>query len=480
MTNRKILINALCAVAEERGQLYAVGGLVRDALLNHPAADFDLVVRTEPLAWARALAARLDGGALVPLSDTPGEEAARLVWRGEQVDFAAWRNGVQSLEDDLCLRDFTINAMALPFADFAAGCCDSPLDPTGGAQDLRNQIIRSLPGTLADDPLRMVRAYRFHARLGFRLDAGTRTEVKKLAPTIGRAAPERISSELRKIFDSPRTSETIKLMAEDNLLRYLLPELYLAEGVSQPQEFHHLDVLEHSFLALKMAEKIIARPEMYFTTPEILAQVNRYLAEDGSSRRLKWAALLHDIGKPGTENEDEEKGHTTYYGHDQLSRKLFEQFAGRSRWSAADRRRVGGLIGMHMQPFHLVGARRKGMLSKKGALRFCRRAGGDLFGLFLVALSDTLAGNPKHHDFMRGELVNLFVLVEETWRNDILPITTGVPLLTGQDLIDMGFVPGPMFRKILMALDDARVEGEVKGRSQALQFARGFLPQEGL
>lgn len=475
-------IAALQRLENDGISVHVVGGTVRDLLLGKKAADLDLAVPAEPLRCAQTLRRHLGGGTLITLSQTPGEEAVRLVRGEEQIDIAGWRSGadgrVQSLDDDLLLRDFSINAMALTVADFTAARVEAVIDPAGGAADLAAGRLRSLPGAFAADPLRMVRSFRFYAELGFALTETTRSAVGEHAAAVDGVAIERVSYELQRIFDSPRTAESLRLMAETGLLRYLLPELYRGEGVRQPAEFHHLDVLGHSFAALEMAGEIAADPQRFIRQKRLVDGVERWLAEPGNVRRVKWAALLHDLGKPGTRQHLAQR--ITFHGHDRLSCELFRDYARRSRWSGADRRPVETLIARHMYPFHLLGARSREQLSRKGILRFTRRVGDEFFGLLVVSLADVLAGNPKHHAQMQQRLLALYAEIEEVWQKEILPVTGVPPLLGGNDLLALGLSPGPLFKKILTALEEAQVAGEVRDVSGARAFALRFAGEAGV
>ncbi len=468
-----ILSAAVLSLERRLGQpLYMVGGLVRDLLLRRDAADIDCAVNGSAHHCVEILREILGGGAVVSLSTEEGEEAARFIWHGVQLDFASFRCGVSSLEEDLRLRDFTINAMALPVADYLAENIDTLIDPCGGKDDLMNKRLRHLPGAFASDPLRMLRGYRFAAREGFALAAESRKRVKVLAKSVCQAAEERRSYELHHIFLSRRTAATVAMMAEDGLLAYLLPELYLGEGVAQPEEFHHLSVLDHCFLALEEMEKIILAPEDFFADRHVLQMVIDYLGQEEHIYCLKWSALLHDIGKAVTREYNEEKNRVTFYGHDAKGRQLFDAFARRSRWSRENTQRVGKMIEMHMHPFHLVNQRQKDELSARAALRFSRKAGDEFCGLLLVALADCLAGNPKHQQMMQRQLMELFVFLEELYRTNLSKVTTGPPLLKGSDLIALGLSPGPLFSTILRSVEEAQVEGEVTNRQMALDWVQ--------
>lgn len=472
------LLEALLRTAEKNGvRMYLVGGTVRDCLLGRDSHDLDLAVSDQVVSCAKYLQRELGGGTLVDLSG-PDDEAVRLVWRGEQVDLAAFRAGVKTIEEDLRLRDFTVNAMAVPLSQMqvkATAPKSSLLDPTGGLEDLRQGRVRHCPGAFAADPVRMLRGYRMCAGLGFYLDQETKAAITRDASLIEQIAAERISYELQLIFDSPRTSETLRNMAETGLLRRLLPELYQGEGVEQP-EFHHLDVLEHCFLALQMMETIIAEPERFF--PGHGEKISGYLQEERVVRCLKWAALLHDVGKPVTKEIRADKDdRVTFYGHDEVGRELFLQFADRSKWSKADAQLVGSLIAMHMHPFHLCNVQREESVSKRAALKLCRRAEKSLVGLFLLAMSDSLAGQgEKKPARMEEELLTLFATVDKMYDETIAPVLQGPRLLTGKDLIgEFQLTPGPLFAEILEELEAARVEGKVVDRTTALVWVGTYL-----
>lgn len=455
--------------------LYLVGGTVRDWLLGRRSHDLDIAVPGQAMKVAKLFREELGGGTIIDLSG-PEDEAVRVVWRNEQIDFAAFRAGATAIEADLRLRDFTINAMAIALAGPANGGQPPALiDPTGGLADLRAGRIAHCAGAFTADPVRMLRGYRLFATLGFDLAVETRAAVRHHAARIGDVAAERIGYELAMIFSSARTAVTLQVMSLDGLLSHLLPELYRGEGVEQP-EFHHLDVLGHSFLALKMMEEIIADPPRFF--PGSAGAIKGYLQQDNVVRCLKWAALLHDVGKPATmARQSGMTGRVTFYRHDEVGNGIFRDFAGRSRWSKADIERTGGLIGMHMHPFHLCNVARGDRLTRRAALNLCRRAGEDLPGLFMLAMADSLASSgEKKPERMEEELIVLFDTVRKIYNDHIEPVLRGPRLLTGKDLIkEFALEPGPLFTTILEELETVRVEGTVTDRQTALAWVAAYL-----
>lgn len=470
------LVHALKVVAEkENKQLYVVGGTVRDLLLARRSNDLDISVSRGSHDTVRHLIRQMGGGAFVDLSG-PEDEAARMVWQGIQVDIASFRKRVEKIEDDLQLRDFTINGMGVKFEQLAEADSRAELiDPAGGFADLMSGRLRHCQAAFVDDPVRMLRGYRVQATLNFSFEKETEKELADHAFLINTVAVERSSYELGLIFDSPRTGSTLRAMCSTGLLQELFPELFAGIGVLQPG-FHHLDVFEHNMLALEMIEKIIADPGKYF--PGLEDRIGCYLEGEGIARGLKWAALCHDLGKPATRAESEKKqGQITFYGHDEVGSHIFCHFAERMRWSRKDKENVASLVGMHMHPFHLCNIARDGELTKRAALKLCKRAGERLPGLFLLAMSDCLAGQgEKKPEYMEYELVALLRNVLNIYEDHIKPVTSGPRLLTGRDLIDeFGLDPSPLFSEIFEKVEIARVEGEVTDRPQAMAWLSDFL-----
>ncbi len=473
------LRRALLAVQEGGVDLFLVGGTVRDWLLGRPAADLDLACSISAREAAARLRRELGGGTVVDLSGEEGEEAVRLVWRGVQVDLASFRYGLATVQEDMRRRDFTINAIAVPLLGLVDGGTPQPLDPAGGLADLRRGLLRHLPGAFADDPLRLLRGYRFAATLGFTLDETTRKAVSAGAAAITKVSAERVTFELRGIFHSSATSATLRLMDEDRLLPQLFPELYRGRGVDQPG-FHHLDVLGHSFLALARMEDILARPASFYPGHE--GRLARCREDGETAACLKWAALFHDLGKPATRRLPQDgAGRVTFYRHDGEGERIFRLFAERSRWSREQTSNVARLIAMHMHPFHLCNVGRGGTVSARAILKLCRRAGELLDELFLLAMADSLASlgaeKPPH---MEDELRQLLGRVRELYEESIDAALHGPPLVSGRDLIDhFGLAPGPLFGELLEQVTAARVEGVVGDRTSALAYVAELLAARG-
>jgi poly(A) polymerase len=237
---------------------------------------------------------------------------------------------------------------------------------------------------------------------------------------------------------------------------------------------HHLDVFDHCLSALDWMERIIHDPGRFFGEVEVL---ENYLEHGRNRLLLCWAALLHDIGKPPSYGINEDKGgRITFYDHDQEGRRLVATIGERLRGSGLQAQKVGGLIGLHMRPFHLSNFRREQELSLKAKVRLVRAAGPDLEGLFLLAMADSLAGKgAAKPEEMELELDELLCDLLQVRRDNVEPVQSGPPLLTGRDLIEeLKLQPGPLFSKILDTIEQARMEQRISTSKEALEMAKSF------
>ncbi len=470
------LLQALSRLAgASRTELFVVGGAVRDHISGSFAHDLDIAIPSGALLFAENLAADL-GGTYVLLDQ--GEGVARVVWKGFDIDLANFRDQTTSIEDDLLKRDFTINAMAFRFPDESGKTEYEIIDPAGGRQDFYHGLVRVMsPTAFENDPLRLLRAYRFKATLGFQLEPDTKKWIGEYGHLLSRAAPERISSELQRIMASDRAGVTVFSMVESGLFWYIFPELKKGKGMAQPTS-HHLDVFSHCLAALDWMEKLQARSNEFFPG-ELAAKISAYLGHEENRVRLKWAALFHDLGKPDCHLIRQVR--ITFYNHDQAVAEGFEKIGERLRWSREDIKRVSRLIRLHMWPFHLNNSRKKTGITAKACLRLVKAVGDDLAGLFLLAMADSLAGQGVNRPpAMEEELVELYFEVERVCREQVRPVLEQPPIVTGHDLIDLGLTPGPDFKMILSSLEKARIEGSIQTRSQGLAWLESFVAENNL
>lgn len=457
------------------GDVYVTGGTVRDLLLARKPSDIDLTVVRRARQWAGELA-RVTGGTFVELGRE--EDAARVVWQGLDVDFTSFREGAASIEQELEKRDLTINSMALPIHDLLRGEVNTTagdlavIDPLHGQVDLAAAKVRvNSSHSFTSDPLRMLRVFRFAAVLDFTIESSTLEQVRWQRHRIRNVATERISYELFLLMASDSPHTCLQLMAECGLLWTILPELRAGVGMDQPAS-HHLDVFSHCLETLHQMEQVLADPSWYFPNQKDI--INQYLHEERRPVLLKWAALFHDIGKPVTYGINEDKGgRITFYNHDLKGADIFTSLAGRLHWSTRESRFVAELISQHMRPFFLVNNMRQDTLTFKACLRLVRTVGSHLPGLFLLAMTDALAGKGEGSpEEIETEVAALFDRLRQVEIQHVAPVRKSPPLITGKDLIDeLGLTPGPVFRKILEQVEEAHMAHTISSREQALQIA---------
>ncbi len=462
------------------GTLYLTGGTVRDMILGRNPADIDLTVREDARQWASELARRT-GGTYVALGRD--EDAARVVWRGRDVDFASYREGAATIDEELTKRDITVNSMAVSLDTLLAPGgvrTDSQalaiIDPAGGLEDMEKNEVRNTSGlSFKSDPLRLLRVFRFAAVLGYTIDRKSFELISRQKEWIVKAAPERISHELDLIMRTGRAHETFTSMAGAGLLFEILPELKYGIGMEQPSS-HHLDVFDHCLATLGCMENIQQDPAVYF--PKRQGVMKQYLAAVKNRTRLKWAALFHDLGKPPTLAINEDKGgRITFYNHDREGVRLVGAIASRLRWSSENKQAVEKLVGLHMRPFFLGNDMRQGKLTLKACLRLVRLAGTALPGLFLLSMADALAGKGENRpEKIELEVAELFGRLEKVQREHVDPVRSQPPLVTGKDLIgELNLAPGPIFKDILEFLEEAHMERTVTNRQEALTLVREYL-----
>ncbi len=452
-------------------EVYLSGGALRDLLLGRPFKDIDLTVRGDSSSWARFVAEHL-GGRVVVLHQEEG--VVRVACTQGVIDLSSFRQGAQDIQEDLRKRDFTVNALAVPLAEALA----KPLaqweiiDPTQGLADLRQKVLRAIArNNLEDDPLRLLRGYRLLVELGFTLFPETRAWIRDLASTLEKVARERVGTELLLILENPNAHKAFYLLEEDTLLGLLFPELEAGRGVPQPG-FHHLDVLGHNLLALEKADLLLEDPGKFFGDASPFKRVCNSLRQ---ACIVRLAALLHDVGKPATFAL---RQRITFYEHDRVGAEMVEEIGRRWRWSKKFTKEVALLVRHHMRPFHLLRESRLGRLTPR-ALRRLLRACPDYPALFLVAMADSLASaGPDKEPDVEDYLVELFWEVHRFYEERLVPATER-RLVTGSDLIELfGLEPGPLFRELLEAVEEARVEGRVTDRKQALALIERLIKEK--
>jgi poly(A) polymerase len=421
---------------------FLVGGCVRDLVLEREPADYDVatdahpedVMRIFPRTWA--VGAQF-GVVLVPIESERGAitrsiEVATFRSDGLYTDGRHPNEVVYTKEarEDVQRRDFTINGLLLD------PTTNQVLDYVGGLGDLRAGMVRTIGAPerrFGEDKLRMLRAVRFAARFGYRVDPQTMRTIPELAPQMAQVSRERVRDELTKMLTEGQARRAFELLDESRLLPEVLPEIERMKGVAQPPQFHpEGDVWVHTLLMLGMLKP-------------------------GGSRTLAWGALLHDAGKPPTFRVAPDR--IRFDGHVEVGVALAQEIGRRLRMSSNDMRQIEALVANHMR--FADGFKMKPSTLKR-FLRLPRFA--EHLEMHRI---DCLAshGDLSIYDFLRRKL-------EELPPEEIRP----APLLTGHDLIALGYGPGPRFKEILTAVEDAQLEGRLRTKAEALEFVRREFP----
>ena len=439
---------------------FVVGGSLRDLAMGRTPGDVDIAVTGDSARAARRLARRV-GGRPVRLG-RDDLYIHRVTAGGRTFDIAPALGG--SMAADLARRDFTVNAMAW---DLDAGVL---MDPYGGMADLAAGTLRAVcESVFRADPVRMLRAFRLCADLGFCVDAPTEARISADAHRIGQSAGERIHAELFKLFGAPVSADAVIRMSRYGLLQRIFPELCPLAGCAQGPP-HDADVLAHTLSAYGHLETLLAHgfdesggPEQ--STVEASTRLN-------PDRRalLKCAMLLHDIGKPASRTEAPD-GRIHFHGHGRIGARLAVHAANRLKFSNHQRRSVEFLIGQHLRPLSLFLAHRQGQLTRRGLARFFRTCHPRVPDLLLHAAADMRAKAVDGKDRAAFEAFVRQLL--DCDLPEFCSLKKQPPLITGHDLMEsLGLPPSPALGRILSKVEQARLSGEVQRRDQALELAR--------
>jgi len=427
-------------------QAYLVGGCVRDLLLGSEPADYDVTTDATPDEVMRIFPETYAVGAQFGVVLVPLPKGLVAKDENEVVEVATFRSDLgysdgrhpdqvrygKHAREDVERRDFTINGLLM---DPLSG---EVVDYVGGRDDLRAGIVRTIGDAgrrFAEDKLRMLRAVRFAARFAYRIEAQTFAAILRLAPQIHQVSRERVREELTKMLTEGHARRAFLLLEESGLLREVLPEISSMKGVEQPPQFHpEGDVFVHT---LGLLDKL----------------------PQPCSATLAWGALLHDVGKPPTFRVADR---IRFDGHVSVGMKMGQEILHRLRFSHDDREQILALIDNHMR-FADVQKMKESTFKKFVRIpRFDEHI--ELHRIDCLASH----GDLTSYNFTREKIAN-------TPPESVRP----APLITGHDLIDAGYQPGPRFKEILGAVEDGQLEERLRSRDDALEFVRRQFPRVG-
>jgi poly(A) polymerase len=457
-------VNPVHAVREALAdaEAWLVGGTVRDQLLGRPIHDVDVAVAGDPEPAARAVAKAISGP-VFPLSETFGAWRAIARDRDFVCDVSPLQG--QTIEEDLGMRDFTINAMAEPLAG------GELIDPHGGARDVGERLLRLVSDrAYRDDPLRPLRLARLTAELGFAAERDTERATAEAAPRVTQASPERVYAELRRLMISDGALAGLVLADRTGVLAAVLPELAELHGVEQ-SHFHHLDVFDHTIEVLTQAIAMESDLERWFgeLAPALAEVLDAPLADELTRlEAIRFGALLHDIGKPRTRGVLE-NGRVTFIGHDSVGQDMVLALCRRLRTSDRFARFVAGLTKHHLVLGFLVHQR---PLPPRTVYRYLQTTSPVEVEVTLLSCADRLATRGKNADAAieaHLALARELMAAAFEWRASGPPAAP----IRGDDLADeLGIEPGPELGALLGRLAEAAYAGEATTREQAVELAR--------
>jgi poly(A) polymerase len=438
-------------------QAYFAGGCVRDLLLNREPADYDVATDATPQRVMQVFpqtyaVGEQFGVVLVPPAEDDEATIARQSERSKQaVEVATFRADVgysdgrhpdevrftKDPQEDAQRRDFTINGMMLDPAT------NEILDFVGGQDDLKKGIIRAIGDPnrrFEEDKLRMLRAVRFAARFNYQIDPATLNAIQNLAPKIHQVSAERMREELTKMLTEGQARRAFELLDQTKLLREVLPEVAAMKGVAQPPQYHpEGDVFIHTLL--------------------LLGQLHPDSNSNTISKTLAWGALLHDVGKPPTFRIAPDR--IRFDGHVDVGVKMAAEILRRLRFSNHETDQILALVDNHMR-FGDVQRMKQSTLKK-----FLR----------LPAFDEHLELHRIDCLSSHGQL-STYEYAQQQLHSMPPEAIRPAPLITGRDLIEAGYKPGPRFKEVLGAVEDAQLEGRLLSREEAMEFVQRDFPAE--
>ena len=431
--------------------VYVVGGFVRDKLLGLESQDLDFVVEGDGPAFAEKAQNTLGGYGLT-VHKRFGTASFQV--KSIKIEFVTARKESYSkdsrnpvveqtdLETDLTRRDFTVNAMAMCIDPDSFGHI---IDPFHGKKDLKKKKLRTPldpKTTFSDDPLRMMRAARFASQLQFEIDSKTLKAMTSERERLAIITQERITDEMLKILSHPKPSIGFRILQQTGILQIIFPEMDDLVGVEQRDQYHHKDVFEHTMKVLD-------------NTAKVTDNIN-----------LRFAALVHDIGKPKVKRFQKGVG-WTFHGHEQVGVQMLKKICARLKLSNEMERYSSKLTQLHMRPIHLVGEE----VTDSAVRRLIVHGGEEIEDLLTLCRADITSGNPKR---VQKHLANFDAVADkmrQVEEKDRLRAFQSP--VRGEEIMSIcGLKPGPEVGKIKAKIEEAILDGVIPNEYEA---AKAYL-----
>ena len=452
--------------------LHLIGGFVRDMVLGVPSFDLDFVIIDKSTKeFGEELLSKFEGHYFLLDKDT---QTTRFVLKDEDskqytFDFTSVKSS--DVEEDFKRRDFTINALAINLKEQ-----EKIIDKFNGLNDIKQKNIKAISlENFKDDPLRVVRAFRFATLINGEIDKETLLfikERKKNNLSLDKVSPERISVELWKILDCKNSFKYIKQMSDIGLLEEIFPEITPMREVP-PNSHHHLWLYDHSVELIKTFE------DNFHKIPEwAQEELNKPLGNALSPTKkaiVKLACLFHDIGKPNTWEIKQVNGEEkhTFYGHDKVGEELTKKISDKLKFSNLMANAISKMVRYHLRPFQL--SQGDAPITERALYRFFRDVGEETPMLLMLAMADlhaTLGPKITKDDVMKSEKLVLFLFDEyKEFQVKQTEDKKKKKLLDGNEIIEItGLEPSPKLGEIVSKLDEAIAIGEVKTKEEAKKW----------
>lgn len=443
-------------------EIYVVGGTVRDFLMGKISYDRDLIVVDEDAkSFSQKVAEFLDG-VFIPLDEE--NKIYRIVLKDKK-NFLDITNPIGgNLEEDIMRRDITINAVAV---NIKTG--EIPSFCEFGIQDIQNKIIREIKEeNFTNDPLRMLRIYRFYANLGFEISPELLNITKKHASLINKPAKERIEYELMKLFDGEFAAQALLKMDESEILEIIFPFVKELKQVP-PNLHHHLDLFNHSIETVNQVQKF------YEISPKEVQEHLKKVDFGGFSRlaHLKLAALMHDIGKFSTWTIEPDTGRHRFIKHEDVGAKLAIPILKKMCFSNKQIDYISYIIKKHMYPTAVVSAPE---LNDKVMMRYVRKSADNAIDTIIIAKADRVsAQGPEITKELVVENITLLDKLLQFYLNTKETLTPLPKLLDGREVMSiLNINPSPILGKILNELHEAQISGNILTKDDAVRFIKSI------
>ena len=443
-------------------EIYVVGGTVRDFLMGKISYDRDLIVVDEDAKSFSQKVAEFFDGVFIPLDEE--NKIYRIVLKDKK-NFLDITNPIGgNLEEDIMRRDITINAIAV---NIKTG--EIPSFCEFGIQDIQNKIIREIKEeNFTDDPLRILRVYRFYANLGFEISPELLNITKKHASLINKPAKERIEYELMKLFDGEFAAQALLKMDESEILEIFFPFVKELKQVP-PNLHHHLDLFNHSIETVNQVQKF------YEISPKEVQEHLKKVDFGGFSRlaHLKLAALMHDIGKFSTWTIEPDTGRHRFIKHEDVGAKLAIPILKKMCFSNKQIDYISYIIKKHMYPTAVVSAPE---LNDKVMMRYVRKSADNAIDTIIIAKADRVsAQGPEITKELVEENITLLDKLLQFYLNTKETLAPLPKLLDGREVMSiLNINPSPMLGKILNELHEAQISGDILTKDDAVRFIKSI------